>query len=175
MSTPAGRPTCRSRVSPRQLVGTGGHPRWLWESTNRVPVPSFVSHDRRGILQKCNLGHLAAGARTSGVAQRIRSWRSITGRSVRACAEAGVTEGWSACWLVPVAPSIARIVASTARLSRSLIKSFVWIKRHHLKAWVVVKHSSSSPRTSPNLKDYSVNYPRYKLWIVGTLNPPAAE
>jgi len=27
----------------------------------------------------------------------------------------------------------------------------------------VAKHSSSSPKTSPNLKDYSVNYPRYKL------------
>jgi len=76
--------------------------------------------------------------------------------------------GWSACWLVSVAPSIACIVASTARLSRSS-ESNATILKH--RSTVMAKHSSPSPKTSPNLKDYSVNYPRYKLWIVATLNP----
>jgi len=72
-------------------------------------------------------------------------------------AEAGVTEGWSACWLVPVAPSIAHIVASTARLSRSS-ESNATILKHG--STVVAMHSSLSAKTSPSLKDYrySVNF-----------------
>ena len=79
-----------------------------------------------------------------------RTWTTDSG--LLACAEAGGAEGWSACWLIPVAPSISPTVASTALLHRSSESNATILKRW---STVVAKHSSSSAKTSLNLKDWT--------------------
>jgi len=74
-----------------------------------------------------------------------------------ACAEAGWTEDWSACWLVPVAlfPTICvcislRILIKDCMLAQSeysgihsTLMPFVWIECHHLKVCVFLIYFSA--------------------------------
>jgi len=53
----------------------------------------------------------------------------------------------------------------------STLTLFVWIECHHLKARIDSRGKAVSKGVSEFKRLYSVNYPRYKLWIVATLNP----